>query len=101
MVSHPANFLAEALRDLGHAEQSLRKWEWWANGRKRSKTICVRLWLDSGRVSIAQRCVGTDGCMTELNTFWCAAEHLPQLLRSINRALTVAHEHGLIKQSKK
>jgi hypothetical protein len=42
-----------------------RKWEFWADGRRRSRTICIR--LVPGELAIAQRCVGTDGRMQELN----------------------------------
>jgi hypothetical protein len=86
---------------LQAAERDSRKWEWWTDGRKRSRTICVRLWSDSTELTIAHRGVGSDGCMSELNAFLCDVEHLPKLLFALNRALAVAHEHGLIKQSKK
>jgi hypothetical protein len=78
-----------------------RKWEFWANGRRRSRTICVRLWPDAAELSIAHRCVGTDGRMSELNTFSCDVEHLPKLVHCLTRAFAVAREHGLIKQQKK
>jgi hypothetical protein len=78
----------------------VRKWEFWSNGRRRSRTICVRLWADS-ELSIAQRGVGTDGCMRELNAFSCDVEHLPTLVRCLSRALAVASKHGLIKQPRK
>ena len=77
------------------------KWEFWADGRKRSRTICVRLWSDSADLIIAHRSVGTDGCMQELNSFSCDVEHLPKLVHALNRALAVATERGLIKQLKK
>jgi hypothetical protein len=75
----------------------IQKWEIWSDGRRRSRTICVRLWPDS-ELTIAHRCVGTDGRMSELNTFSCDVEHLPKLAHSLNRALTVASRRGLIKQ---
>jgi hypothetical protein len=79
----------------------IRKWEFWSNGRRRSRTICIRLWPDSADLTIAHRCVGTDGRMSELNTFSCDVEHLPKLAHSLNRALAVASRCGLIKQSRK
>jgi hypothetical protein len=79
----------------------VRKWEWWTDGRKRSRTICVRLWPDDAELSITRRCVGTDGCMSELDSFSCAVEHLPQLIRCLTRALAVAGKRGLIKQPHK
>jgi hypothetical protein len=78
-----------------------RQWEWWTDGRKRSRTICVRLWPDDAELSIAHRCVGTDGCMCELNSFSCDVEHLPQLIRCLTRALAVTSTHGLTKQLSK
>jgi hypothetical protein len=39
--------------------------------------------------------------MSELNSVSCDVEHLPQLIRCLNRALAVAHEHGFIKQTSK
>jgi hypothetical protein len=76
------------------------KWEWWTDGRKRSRTICVRLWPDDAKLSIAHRCVGTNECMSELNSFSCDVKHLSQLIRCLTRTLVVASTHGLIKQSK-
>jgi hypothetical protein len=78
-----------------------RKWEWWSNGMKRSRTICVRLWPDSAELSIAGRGIDSSGHMTEINTFICNAEHLPKLIYALNRALAVATERGLIKQPRK
>jgi hypothetical protein len=75
-----------------------RKWEWWANGRRRSRTIAVRLWPDSGDLSISARAVASNGCMSELNSFSCDVEHLPKLVHALNRALAVATDCGLIKQ---
>jgi hypothetical protein len=80
---------------------AVRKWEWWANGRRRSRTICVRLWPDSADLTISHRGVGTDGCMSELNTFLCGVEHLPKLVHCLNRVLAVASKHGLITQPRK
>jgi len=79
----------------------VRKWEFWADGRRRSRTICVRLWPDSADLTIAQRAVGTDGCMSELNAFSCDVEHLAKLVHALNRAFAVATERGLIKQPRK
>jgi hypothetical protein len=78
-----------------------RKWEIWIDGRKRTRTICVRLWLKSTELIIARRAVGTDGRMSELDHFSCGIEHLPELIGCLNRALVVATEHGLIMQPKK
>src|SRR5215472_13323311 len=71
------------------------KWEWWSNGRRRSRTICVRLWLDSADLTIAQRAVGSDGRMSELNAFSCDAKHLTKLIHALKRALTVTANRGL------
>jgi hypothetical protein len=98
MTRDPANFLAEVLGDLSYREEPIQKWEFWSNGRSRSRTVCIRLFADSAQITIAHRGVGTDGCMSELNTFSCNLEHLPQLVRCLHRALAVANEHGLIKQ---
>ena len=95
-------FMSDLVREYTQPKASSeRKWEFWSDGRRRSRTICVRLWPDSPELSIMQRCVGTDGCMNELNTFWCDAEHLPKLIHSLQRALAVAHDRGLIEQPKK
>jgi hypothetical protein len=95
-------FMSDLLREYTQPKvPSDRKWEWWANGRRRSRTICIRLWPDSAELSIAHRSVGTNGCMSELNTFSCDVEHLPKLVHALNRALAVATERGLIKQSRK
>jgi hypothetical protein len=88
-MHHPA-------REFGHTEEPIQKWEIWADGRRRSHTICVRLWGDA-ELSIAARRVGSDGCMAELDTFSCNVAHLPKLLLCLNRALAVAHKCGLIK----
>jgi hypothetical protein len=80
---------------------AVRKWEWWSNGRRRSRTICVRLWPDSAELIISHRGVGTDGRMSELNAFLCGVEHLPKLVHALNRALAVANKHGLITQPRK
>jgi hypothetical protein len=75
------------------------KWEWWTDGRKRSHTICVRLCPDTAELTIAHRGVGTDGCMSELNSFACGVGHLPKLIHALNRALTVATARGLIRNN--
>jgi hypothetical protein len=77
------------------------KWEWWSDGRRRRRTICVRLWPDTADLTIAYRGVGTDGCMSELNSFSCDVENLPKLIHSLQRALAIAHAHGLVKEPKK
>jgi len=95
-------FMSDLAREYTQPKASdSGKWEWWTDGRKRSRAICVRLWPDSTELTIAHRGVGSDGCMSELNAFLCDVEHLPKLVFALNRALTVAHERGLIKQSKK
>jgi hypothetical protein len=70
------------------------KWEWWTDGRKRSRTICVRLSPDSAELTISHRSVGTNGCMSELNTFSCDVAHLPKLIRTLTRALAVARSQA-------
>jgi hypothetical protein len=90
MMRHP-------VRDFGHSEELVQKWEYWANGRARSRTICIRLWADAD-LSIAHRAVGSDGRMSELHAFTCNAEHLPKLIQGLTRALAAARKHGLIKQ---
>jgi hypothetical protein len=90
------------MRDLARQytpETHDRKWEIWIDGRQRTRKLCVRLWLGSTELSIAHRAVGTDGCMSELNTFSCDVEHLPKLVHCLTRALTVALTRGLIKQT--
>jgi hypothetical protein len=71
-----------------------RKWEWWVNGRRRSRTICVRLYR--AELSIAHRCIGSDGCMSELQTFTCDAEHLPKLVHALTHALAEARKDKLL-----
>jgi hypothetical protein len=68
------------------------KWEWWTDGRKRSRTICV--WLRSAELTISERGVGADGCMCELNAVSCDVEHLPKLIRTLARALAVARSQA-------
>jgi hypothetical protein len=88
------------MRDLGRTytpETHDRKWEVWVDGRRR----CVRLWLGTAELGIAHRGIGTDGRMSELNTFSCDVEHLPKLVHCLTRALTVALTRGLIKQTPK
>jgi hypothetical protein len=80
---------------------SERKWEFWADGRRRSKTICVQLWPDSGDVSVAHRAVASSGCMSELNSISFEIKHLPKLIHALQRAVAVAQGCGLIKESKK
>jgi hypothetical protein len=77
---------------------AVRKWEFWSDGGRHRRTICVRLWPDGADLTIAHRGVGSDGCMSELNAFSCDVEHLPKLVHALNRALAVAHDRGLIKQ---
>jgi hypothetical protein len=74
------------------------KWEWWTDGRRRSRTICVRLCPDTAELTISHRGVGTNGCMSEFDCFSCDVEHLPKLIHALNRAFAVATERGLIKQ---
>ena len=94
-------FMSDLVREYTQPKPSHSgKWEWWTDGRRRSRTICIRLWPDSAEVSITHRAVGTDGCMSELNSFSCDVEQLPKLIHSLQRALVVAHERGLIKQAK-
>ena len=76
------------------------KWEWWTDGRKRSHTVCIRLCPDSAELTIAHRSVGTDGCMSELNSFSCDIEQLPKLIHALGRALAVARSHRLIDQER-
>ena len=73
------------------------KWEFWTNGRRRSRTLCITLYADE--LVIAHHAVGSDGCMSVLNAISCAVEHLPKLIHALNRALTVANERKLISQS--
>jgi hypothetical protein len=95
-------FMSDLVREYTQPKVSHSgKWEWWSDGRCRSRTICVRLWSDSAELTISHRGVGTDGRMSELNTFLCDVEHLPKLIHSVQRALVVAHDRGLIKQPKK
>jgi hypothetical protein len=61
-----------------------RKWQFWADGRKRSQTICITL-LDDTLV-IAHRAVGTDGRMSSLNALACEVAHLPKLIRVLAAA---------------
>jgi len=86
------------MRDLGRTytpETHDRKWEIWVDGRRR--TLCVRLWLGTAELGIAHRGIGTDGRMSELNTFSCDVEHLPKLVHCLTRALAKARKLGLLK----
>src|SRR5262249_22036896 len=98
MTREPASdeFISALLHGYPHP-----KWEWWTDGRRRSRTICVQLYLDRADLTISRRGVGTDGCMSEFDHFSCDVEHLPQLIRYLNRALAMASEHDLIKQPRK
>jgi hypothetical protein len=97
-MSHPAHdSLVELVRGLSHSEAPIQKWEFWSDGRRRSRTICITLHADE--LKIAHRAVGTDGCMSQLHDFTCDLESLPQLVLHLNRA--AANKRGLIKQSKK
>jgi hypothetical protein len=78
-----------------------RKWEWWADGRRRSRTICITLHAGGTDLTIAHRAVGTDGCMSQLHAFTCDLEYLPKLIQCLTRALAVASKYGLIKQPRK
>jgi hypothetical protein len=101
-MSHPAHdFLLQLMRDFGQREVAERKWEFWADGRRRSRTICITLRASGAELTIVHRTVGTDGCMSALNAFSCDAEHLPKLIHALNHALAVATERGLIKPSRK
>jgi len=66
-------------------EATSRKWEFWSNGRKRSRTVCITLSGDT--LTIAHRAVGTDGCMSSLNALACDVAHLPKLIRVLTRAV--------------
>jgi hypothetical protein len=68
-----------------------RKWEWWSDGRRRRRTICVN--LVGSDLTIALRAVGTDGCMSTTNALMCDVAHLPKLIRTLTRALAVASSH--------
>ena len=99
-MSHPAHqSMIELLRGLSHPEAPIQKWEFWANGRRRSRTICITLHTDE--LKIAHRAIGTDGSMSQLHDFTCNLESLPQLVLRLNRALAAANKRGLIKQSRK
>jgi hypothetical protein len=99
-MSHPAHdFMLQLMRDFGQREVADCKWEFWSNGRRRSRTICIT--LGSAEITIAYRAVGTDGCMSQLHAFSCDIEHLPKLIQLLSRALAVATERGLIKQQKR
>ena len=74
---------------------SIRKWEFWTNGRRRARTICVTLHTDE--LVITHRAVGTDGCMSELHAFTCDLERLPKLTQCLSRALAVATSGGLMR----
>ena len=95
-----STFMSDSMREYT-PETHDRKWEIWVYRPRHARTICVRLWLGSAELTIAHRCIGSNGCMSELNSVSCDVEHLPQLIRCLNRALAVAHEHGLIKQTSK
>jgi hypothetical protein len=73
-----------------------RKWEFWADGRRRRRTICVTLAGDD--LTIAWRAVGTDGRMSSLNALLLDVAHLPKLIRTLTRALAVARSHRRIDQ---
>jgi hypothetical protein len=101
-MSHPAHDgVVELVRDFSRTEVPIQKWSFGQTVGNGRATICIRLWSDSGEVTISHRGVGTDGCMSELNAFSCEVEHLPQLVHALGRALAVAREHGLIKQTSK
>jgi hypothetical protein len=75
------------------------KWEFWIDGRRRRRTICITLFDDE--LMIAHRAVGTDGCMSQLHAFSCDIEHLPKLTHALTRALAVADQRGLIQRTPK
>ena len=101
-MNHPTpDFQIELIRDLGNTEVSIRKWEFWSSGRRRSRTICITLHAGGTELTIAHRAVGTDGRMSQLHAFSCDIECLPKLIQCLTRALGVARERGLVKQPKK
>jgi hypothetical protein len=77
-------------------EMPLRKWEWWSNGRARTRTICVT--LKDNDLVIAHRQVGADGRMSNLNTLLLDVAHLPKLIRTLTRAFAVARSRQQIDQ---
>jgi len=98
MTSHPTHdFLIELTRDLGHTEVPIQKWEFWSNGRRRSRTICITISPGSAQLTIAHRAVGTDG-RSQLHAFTCDLECLPKLIQCLTRA---ASKRGLIKRPRK
>jgi hypothetical protein len=68
-----------------------RKWEWWSDGRRRRRTICVT--LVGNDLTIALRAVGTDGRMSSLNALLLDVANLPKLIRTLTRSLAIARSH--------
>jgi hypothetical protein len=102
-MNDPVGALIDGLlAEYGHQSNAPdRKWEFWADGRCRRRTICVTLCPRDALATISCRAIGTDGCMSTLNLLACDLENLPKLIHALNRALVVANKHGLIKQTKK
>jgi hypothetical protein len=82
---------------MGTSEAASRKWEWWSDGRRRRRTICVT--MADNDLTIALRAVGTDGRMSTTNALLCDVAHLPKLIRVLTRALAVARSHRQIDRS--
>jgi hypothetical protein len=73
-----------------------RKWEFWADNRRRSRTICVV--LEGSALTIANRQVSSDGRMSSINSLPLDVAHLPKLIRILTRALGVARSRQQIEQ---
>jgi hypothetical protein len=54
--------------------------------------------LADNDLTIALRAVGTDGRMSSLNALLLNVAHLPKLIRTLTRALSVARSHCRINQ---
>jgi hypothetical protein len=88
-------FMSDLVREYTQPKVSHSgKWEFWTDGRRRSRTICVRLCPDTAELTISHRSIGTSGCMSEINIFACDVEHLPKLIHALNRALAVARSQA-------
>jgi hypothetical protein len=74
----------------------VRKWEWWADARRRTRTICIV--LEGNDLTIAHRQVGSDGRMSSINSLPLDVAHLPKLIRVLTRALGVARSQQQIEQ---
>ena len=62
MSRHPIHELVAKLQhDYASPKPHAMKWEWWIDGRRHRRTICVRISAEDRLLQIAYRAVGLEG----------------------------------------